>query len=134
MIPLAWTEGHFDERIPRKQLARRGPVDTTKECPRQNPSHGERRILPPEKIRRKRNGEVGHQHESKHYSEEFKAGYQEADIADRAGQEMKGRQQVNPSARSLHKSRISVQQSVRPLLAEHCVRWTYRRITGQVTY
>jgi hypothetical protein len=35
MTPLAWAEGHFDERIPRKQLAQRGPVDTTKECPRQ---------------------------------------------------------------------------------------------------
>ena len=47
-----------------------------------NPNRGERRIFPSETVREKQNGKVGQQDKWKHYSEERKAGYQEADAAD----------------------------------------------------
>jgi hypothetical protein len=63
-------------------------------------------MFPSETVREKRDGKVDQQDKCKQYSDELKAGYQEADVADRAGQKMNGRQHKAPSYGAVHESRI----------------------------
>ena len=77
----------------------------------ENPSYAKHGIFPSENVSWKGNGKVGQQDECEQYSQELKAGYQNADIACQTGQKVNRRQHITPRYRSGHTNRISTPEA-----------------------
>jgi hypothetical protein len=99
--------------IPTTEFEKQNFDGSPKEIPpdsacQENPSYANHGIFPSENVSWKGNGKVGQQDECEQYSQELKAGYQNADIARQTGQKVNRRQHVAPGYRSGHVNRISI--------------------------